>query len=160
MIPGLRAAVVVLARVAPPASRVLVPQALVEAAAAAQERGFRVVAEERADAAFLPAASRAGPVVPTLEAVAPHLAPRAPAVVADLMWKTAPTPELLAAFPGTRPMEGYEMQAEHAGFDVAERVDLGRDAFDGVPLPETQRAALAADARGAALWRILVLRRA
>ena len=76
-------------------------------------------------------------------------------VVADLVWQTAPTPELLQAFaprPGrerVRPVEGYEMQCEHAGFAIVDKIELPRDAWAHL-LSESQRAAVAADARGAA----------
>lgn len=45
------------------------------------------------------------------------------AVLHEIVWQTAPSPALAKAFPKVRPIEGFEMQVEHAGFEVVERVD-------------------------------------
>lgn len=156
--PALRLAAEALAKRAPASASVLVGG--VEPAASERELaalGLRPVRAPPAQAAFAPQASAEGPLVPFFEGLAAGLPAGALVVASDLMWRTAPTPELLAAFPGTRPMEGYEMQAEHAGFRIVEKLDAPRAAFDEAPFSPAQRAALAGDARGAALWRVLVL---
>lgn len=107
--------------------------------------------------------SRDAPLIPLLRAMHGALRAGGVALVCDLVWQTAPTPELVRAFapaPGrekVRPVEGYEMQAEHAGFEIAERATL-----DPALAAQTaqQRGALHADARGAARVVAWTLRRA
>lgn len=101
--------------------------------------------------------TRLGPLIPHLRAFHDALKPDGRAVVSDLVWQTAPTPELMRAFappPGgekVRPIEGYEMQLDHAGFAILERVDLDRAQWTGFyDADAAKRDALAADARGAA----------
>lgn len=95
------------------------------------------------------------PLMPFLTAARAALKPDGRGLFMDLVWQTAPTPELLRAFvaaPGrekVRPVEGYEMQIEHAGFDIKERVDVDRARWTAGLTPE-KRAAVAADTRGAA----------
>lgn len=111
--------------------------------------------------------TRLGPLIPTLQRLRDALAPGGVLAVADLVWQTAPSPELARAFapaPGrerVRPIEGYEMQAEHAGLDLVAREDLPRERW--APLlanDAVKREALAADARGAAKVAAWALRRA
>lgn len=100
--------------------------------------------------------SRLGRLMPTLEAIRSALAVGAPAIVAELVWQTAPSPALLRAFapaPGgekVRPIEGFEMHVEHAGFALAERVDVPRDAWASLPASDARRAAVEGDERKAA----------
>ena len=111
--------------------------------------------------------TRLGPLIPLLQAFHDALAPGGVAVVSDLVWQTAPTPELMKAFAPpagkekVRPIEGYEMQVEHAGFVLVERQDLRPEDWhahhDADP---ARRAALAGDARGAARLSLWVLRKA
>lgn len=95
------------------------------------------------------------PLMPFLGAAHAALKPEGRALFMDLVWQTAPTPELLRAFaaaPGrekVRPVEGYEMQLEHAGFRIQERVVVDRARWTAGLMAE-QRAAVEADARGAA----------
>jgi len=116
-----------------------------------------------ASIALLPA--REGPLIPFLMRLHDDLPEGGVAVVADLVWQTAPTPDLMRAFapaPGrekVRPIEGWEMQAEHAGLAILERHDLPREAWLPLLTPE-QRAAVQADARGAAKLAAWALRRA
>lgn len=106
--------------------------------------------------------SRDAALIPLLMALHDELPPHGAVVVCDLVWQTAPTPELLHAFSPAlgrdkvRPVEGYEMQVEHAGFEIAARETL--PAALAASTPE-QHAALAADARGAARVVCWVLRR-
>lgn len=107
--------------------------------------------------------TRDAALIPLLHALHDALAPDARAVVADLVWQTAPTPELLRAFTPAagrervRPIEGFEMQVEHAGFDVVEKREVPRAAWTHA-LPDAQRAAVDADARGAARFMAWVLK--
>lgn len=101
--------------------------------------------------------TRLGPLIPLLRVFQAALKPDGRAVVSDLVWQTAPTPELLRAFtpaPGgekVRPIEGYEMQIDHAGFLVVERLDIERGAWAPFYADDAaKRDALAADTRGAA----------
>jgi hypothetical protein len=87
-------------------------------------------------------------------------------VVSDLVWQTAPSVELIRAFapaPGqekVRPIEGFEMQAEHAGFAIAERVVVDPALWHPAYADDAaKRAALAGDGRGAARVCVWVLRR-
>lgn len=91
------------------------------------------------------------------------------AVVSDVVWRTAPTAELAAAFSGTRrekikAMEAYEMQVEHAGFAIEEKLDATAEewaaalAYAMEPGEVALKAAKEADARNAALYRAWVLR--
>lgn len=99
--------------------------------------------------------ARFAPLMPFLAAARGALKPDGRALVLDLVWQTAPTPELLRVFAPTpgrekvRPVEGYEMQIEHSGFDIRERVDLDRARWTG-SLAGEQRAAVEADSRRAA----------
>lgn len=104
--------------------------------------------------------TRHASLMPFLSAARGALKGDGRAIVMDLVWQTAPTPELLRAFAPAagrdkvRPVEGYEMQIEHAGFEIAERVDVDRSQWSHGLSPE-QRAAVEADTRGAArvvLW--------
>lgn len=110
--------------------------------------------------------TRLGPLIPLLHAFHDALAEGGVAVLCDLVWQTAPTPELMRAFtaPGrekVRPIEGYEMQAEHAGFAIVERQDLAASAWHGAfEADPAKKAALAGDARGAARLSLWVLRKA
>ncbi|GEM_PF-6987649 len=113
--------------------------------------------------AFLP--TREGPLIPFLMRLHDGLPEGGVAVVADVVWQTAPTPDLIRAFapaPGrekVRPIEGWEMQAEHAGLAIVERLDVPSSSWAPLATPE-QRAALAGDARGAAKLAAWALRRA
>lgn len=108
------------------------------------------------DAIYCVQPTRLGPLIPQLRAWHDALRPGGRAVLADVVWQTAPTPELAKALtvPGrekVRPIEGFEMQLDHAGFRILERLDLGRDdwlAF--LAEDDPRRPALAADDRGAA----------
>lgn len=120
-----------------------------------------------ADALVCARPTRLGPLIPLLRAFHDALAEEGLALVSDLVWQTAPTPELMKAFAPPqggeriRPIEGYEMQAEHAGFAILERQDL--DAKDWHPYFDAdpaRKAALAGDARGAARLSVWLLRKA
>lgn len=95
------------------------------------------------------------PLIPLLSATRDALRPDGLAFFVDLVWQTAPTPELIRAFapaPGrekVRPIEGYEMQIDHAGFEIVERLDVDRARW-APALPAEKRVAVEADARGAA----------
>lgn len=112
--------------------------------------------------------SRLGPLVQVMQDFCEALAPDGHAVVGDVVWQTAPTPELAQAFapaPGrerVRPVEGYEMQLEHAGFDVVERLSFGRDEwlahFAHHPAAVAQRQAVEGDERGALRFAAWVLK--
>ena len=126
--------------------------------------GPALAAPETADAAVCLEPTRMGPLMPTLQQLGAALVPGGVLVVSDLVWQTAPTPELLRAFPTpgrekVRPIEGWEMQAEHAGFDVVERRDLARESLLAA-LDGAQRDAVAADTRGAAKLAVWALRKA
>lgn len=103
------------------------------------------------------------PLIPLLSATHDALRPDGLALFADLVWQTAPTPELIRAFappPGrekVRPIEGYEMQIDHAGFEIVERVDVDRAQW-AQALPPDKRAAVDADARGSARLAVWVLK--
>lgn len=109
-----------------------------------------------------PFPTRGAPLMPFLQALRRALREDGAAALVDLVWQTAPTPELLRAFapaPGrekVRPVEGYEMQIEHAGFAIRARETVPR--ADWTPgLGADARAAVEADTRGAArvvLWTI------
>lgn len=107
--------------------------------------------------------SRDGALIALFMSLHDELPPGDAVVVADLVWQTAPTPELIQAFappPGrekVRPIEGYEMQAEHAGFAIAARETLPRELAARTP---EQEAALRSDDRGAARVVGWVFRRA
>lgn len=84
------------------------------------------------------------------------------ALVCDLVWQTAPTPALLSSFhvsrrERVRPIEGYEMQMEHADFAIEARETLPATSAAESP---AQQQALAEDARGAARVVAWTLRRA
>lgn len=119
-----------------------------------------------ADGLVCPFPTRLGPLIPLLKEFHEALAPEGVAIVSDLVWQTAPTPELMKAFapaPGgerVRPIEGYEMQVEHAGFTVVERQDLAPSDWHGFFAADAGRKeALAGDARGAARVSVWVLRK-
>jgi len=111
-------------------------------------------ASEGADLVILQA-SRFGPLMSTFMRIADGMAMAGRAVLSDIVWSTAPTPELLAAFgpphspEAVRPVEGYEMQMEHAGLRIVERFDVPRDAWRP-DLDAAAAAAVDADTRGAA----------
>lgn len=115
---------------------------------------FAPAEEGHARGAFAPMLTRHAALIPTLMALHDALPDGAVAVVSDFVWQTAPTPELVRAFapaPGrekVRPVEGYEMQADHAGFEIAEKLALPRAAWLDA-LGAEQRQAAEADARGA-----------
>ena len=112
------------------------------------------------------APTRLGPLIPLLRAFHDALGDEGVAVVSDLVWQTAPTPELMRAFtqPGrekVRPIEGYEMQVEHAGFAIVERQDLAPGDWHAFyEADPARKAALAGDARGAARVSLWILRKA
>ena len=103
------------------------------------------------------------PLLPLLHAARDALKPDGCLFLLDLVWQTAPSPELLRAFaaePGrekVRPIEGYEMQIDHAGFDVEARLDLPHSAWREA-VGDAQRAAVDADARGAARLAVWTLK--
>lgn len=126
--------------------------------------GAALAAPGSADVVLCLAPTRFGALIPLLGQVRAALADGGVAVVTDLVWQTAPTPELIRAFsvPGrekVRPVEGFEMQAEHAGFEIIERAEVERDdvlaSYQG-----PQRDAIAADERGAARVCAWALRKA
>lgn len=115
---------------------------------------------------FCPFPTRLAPLIPLLQAVHNVLPPGGRAVISDLVWQTAPTPELAQAFQPAagrervRPIEGYEMQVEHAGFEIERRVDVPPAEWVAFYDAEGVRAAaLARDTRGAAKVAVWVLRR-
>ncbi|HEX2022007.1 MAG TPA: hypothetical protein VHH36_04795 [Candidatus Thermoplasmatota archaeon] len=99
--------------------------------------------------------TRLGPLLPLLGQLRAALVEDGAGVVSEIVWQTAPTPDLIRAFappPGrekVRPIEGFEMQVEHAGFAIVERLDADRAAWAKL-LPDAQRDAVLADDRGAA----------
>lgn len=120
-----------------------------------------------ADAVLCLQPTRFGPLIPTLQQIAAALAPGGILVASDLVWQTAPTPELMRAFappPGrekVRPIEGWEMQAEHAGFEVVERREATRaEWLAHLAKDPAQQTALLADERGAAKLALWALRKA
>lgn len=178
-VPGAAAFLALASRTFPAGARVLDVGG--DAASAALLQAQAHVTVEPVGAPFLPALAapagpaeglvcpmptRLGPLIPLLRAFHDALTEGGVAVVSDLVWQTAPTPELMRAFappPGSekvRPIEGYEMQVEHAGFAIVERQDLAptdwHAFYDNDP---ARRAALASDARGAARLSIWVLRK-
>jgi SAM-dependent methyltransferase len=133
-----------------------------------ESAGERMDAVEAFDVVLCFDPSRLGPLVRVLQDFHESLAPGGVAVVSDVVWQTAPTPQLAQAFapqPGrekVRPIEGYEMQIDHAGFDVVERLDFGRAEWLAHvahhPAAGAQAAAIAADERGAARYSAWLLR--
>lgn len=99
-------------------------------------------------------------LTPFLSAMRGALKDEGQAILMDLVWQTAPTAELLRAFGAgrekVRPIEGYEMQLDHAGFAIRERVDVDRAAW-AATLEGAQREAVEKDARGAARVVVWVL---
>lgn len=120
-------------------------------------------AHEPVDAIVAIWPTRVAPLIPLLSSMKLALHDEGRAFVMDLVWQTAPTPSLMKAFAPpagrekVRPVEGFEMQVDHAGFDVLERIDLPRDAWVDALSPE-QREAVHADARGAAMLSVWALR--
>lgn len=107
-----------------------------------------------ADAFLCLRPTRLGPLLPLLAQLRATLAPDGRGVVTEIVWQTAPTPDLIRAFAPRggeklRPIEGFEMQVEHAGFRLLDRVDADRARWSA-RLPPAQRAAVEADDRGAA----------
>lgn len=109
--------------------------------------------------------SLSGPLMPFLASAHEALTPGSgEVIVCDIVWQTAPTPELLRAFAPpagrerVRPIEGYEMQAEHSGFDIAARASVDRKAWVPALAPDV-RAAVEGDARGAAKLALWAFRR-
>lgn len=102
--------------------------------------------------------TRLGSLMPTLQRLHDALAPDGLLVLTDLVWQTAPTPALLQGFAPAagrekvRPIEGYEMHVEHAGFALVERLDVDRAAWAAAlaKAEPAKAAALASDDRGAA----------
>ena len=129
------------------------------------DHGFPEAREGEAQGAFAPWLTKHAPLLPTLARLHDALPEGAPLVMADLVWQTAPTPGLARAFapePGrdkVRPIEAYEMQAEHAGFVLVEKHEVPREAWRPMLSP-AQQAELDADARGAARLMAWVFRRA
>ncbi|HUR69624.1 MAG TPA: hypothetical protein VM370_10290 [Candidatus Thermoplasmatota archaeon] len=123
---------------------------------------LRAHASAPVDAVLAAWPTQATPLMPLLDGIRRALAPQGRALVLDLSWQTAPTPALLQAFaPGAgrekvRPIEGYEMQMEHAGLEIVERVVLDR-AHWASRLAPSQRAAVEGDERGAARLTLWVL---
>lgn len=134
-----------------------------------ESAGERLEKVESFDLVLCFGPSRLGPLVRVLTDFHESLAPEGIAIVSDLVWQTAPTPQLAQAFapqPGrekVRPIEGYEMQVDHAGFDVVERLDFGRAEWLAHlahhPAAGAQAAAIAADERGAARYSAWVLKK-
>lgn len=129
------------------------------------DHGFTPAHGSDAQGAFAPWLTRHAPLLPTLAQIHAALPDGAPFVVADLVWQTAPTPGLARAFAPAagrdkvRPIEAYEMQAEHAGFALVEKHEVPRDAWRPM-LSREQQAELDADARGAARLMAWAFRRA
>lgn len=133
--------------------------------------GGRMDSVESFDLILVFQPSRLGPLVRVMSDFHDSLAPDGHAVVSDVVWQTAPTPPLAQAFAPTqpglervRPIEGYEMQLDHSGFAIVERLDFGRDEwlahFEHHPAAVAQRAAIEQDERGAARYSAWVLRKA
>jgi len=103
------------------------------------------------------------PLLPLLHAARDALRADGRLFLLDLVWQTAPSPELLRAFAPAegrekvRPIEGYEMQIDHAQFDIEARVDLPHSAWREA-VKDAQRAAVDADARGAARLAVWTLK--
>lgn len=120
--------------------------------------GPALAAPETFDGAVCLQPTRLSALMPTIERLHHALAPEGLLVLTDLVWQTAPSPGLLQAFaplPGrekVRPIEGYEMLVEHAGFELLDRVDADRDAWAAAlaKADPAKAAALRGDDRGAA----------
>lgn len=100
--------------------------------------------------------TRLGPLIPQLQALAAAMRADARAVVSDVVWQTAPTPELARAFAPppsgekVRPIEGFEMQVEHAGLRILDKTTVARDGWLAFLAPgDPRRAALEGDERKA-----------
>lgn len=129
--------------------------------------GPALAAPQTADVVILLRPTRFGALIPLLQQARAALVDEGLAIVSDVVWQTAPTPELMRAFTPVgggekvRPIEGWEMQAEHAGFDIVERRDVDVSELRALFADDGGRsAALAADARGAAKLAVWALRRA
>jgi hypothetical protein len=114
------------------------------------------------DAVACRAPSRFGPPL----AIAQALRARARmAFLADLVWATAPSPDLARAFATgradkVRPMEGFEMQVEQAGWRIVAREHVARDAWLAhLRAGDPRRGVVEADARQAARVLMLALER-
>jgi len=121
-------------------------------------------ASDPVEAVVAPWPAQYATLMPFLSAARGALRDGGEAIVCDLVWQTAPSPELMRAFAPAagrervRPIEGYEMQAEHCGFEIAARDAIDRARWIGALAP-AQRAAVEADTRGAARLAIWALRR-
>lgn len=140
----------------PPVTRARLPdQRLTMVPAEDAVAFFEAYEDAPFDAIVLPWPSQQGSLIRVLSAAQSALASGGHAFACDLVWQTAPSVELLAAFapmPGkekVRPIEGYEMQVEHSGFEVLDRDVIDRTLWAATLGPE-QRAAVEADSRGAA----------
>lgn len=148
-------------------TRALASRAGIHATPVAASLPALPVPAESAEGLLCPFPTRFGPLIPMLHAFHDALAPGGLAVVSDLVWQTAPTPELIRAFAPAagqervRPIEGYEMQADHAGFEIVRRVDVTPGEWHPFfAADEARRAALSGDTRGAARVSVWALRRA
>lgn len=158
-VPDVERAIAALASRLPAGATVHVGGPVADKVARALEvAGLRAMRSLPASAACILNASGAGPVVEVFAGLAEKLPEGALVVASDVVWTTAPTPALVAAFPGARPMEGYEMQVEEAGFRILDKWDADRAAWKRAST-STQRAAIEADERGAAAWRTWLLGR-
>lgn len=103
------------------------------------------------------------PLIPLLQAAHDALRADGRLLLVDLVWQTAPSPELMRAFaaaPGrekVRPIEGYEMQIDHCGFDIVQKTEVPRERWTRSLTPD-QRGIVSADMRGAARCMSWVLR--
>lgn len=166
MLPGAAEAAALLLRHAPRGAQVLEVDDGAAPLAARLAAGGLHVTTTRPGTALAPPASvdalvavaptRFGPLIPFLQQAHRALVPDGLLVVAETVWQTAPTADLLRAYaprPGgekVRPIEGFEMQLDHAGFHILERLDVPREAWHPLVHDAAQRAALAGDQRGAA----------
>jgi hypothetical protein len=153
------------------AQRALTPPfVVVRDADAAHALGARLVDAPSeatgAGAMLLLQPTRWGALIPQLVALYDALSPRGRAIVSDAVWQTAPTPELAKAFAPPfgveklRPVEGYEMQLDHAELSIVERVPFKRDAWLAhLAKDDPRRGAVEADARGALRAYAWVVRR-
>lgn len=135
-----------------------------------ESSGDAIDAVDAFDVAVCFQPSRLGPLLQVMRDLHEALGPEGRAVVSDVVWQTAPPPDVARAFappPGrekVRPIEGYEMQLDHAAFEILERLDFGRDEWLAHlrhhPGAGAQAAAIAADERGAARYSAWLLKKA